>query len=134
MPTRAQLSKENFMEQEISCSTDACPVLTKVCSQKFRREKFLRYSYAKRAKSYSSVLLDNLTKEMKAQSCIEREIRQEENEQAIKILNFVINRNSPSSSTNDEECVQKLSQTIDIVVDSADIEKKRKGLSISTAK
>ena len=71
--------------------------------------------------------MDNLTKENKARSCIAREIRQGQNEQESKMLNYVNKGTAPSSSTNDKECVQKLAQTIDIVLESADIETKRIG-------
>ena len=132
MPTRAQLSMDNFIEREISYSTDACPVLTKIsvpksfdCAKPFVCG-FCAIHKQKEPKSYSSVLLDNLTKENKARSCIAREIRQEQNEQESQKLNLVIKGTAPSSSTN-KECVQKLAQTIDIVLDSADIETKRIG-------
>ena len=67
----------------MACSTEACPVLTKVillkkfdCSKTFICG-FCSSRQQKEPKSYSSVLLDNLTKENKARSCIAREIRQE---------------------------------------------------------
>ena len=133
MPTRAQLSKDKFVEREISCSTDTRPVLTKVsvpksfdCAKPFICG-FCDIHKQKEPKSYSHVLLDNVTKENKAGSCIAREIRQERNEQESKKLNLVIKGNAPSSSTNDKECVQKLAQTTYIVLDSADIETKRIG-------
>ena len=119
-----------FVEREISCSTDACPVLTKIsvpksfdCAKPFICG-FCAIHKQNELKNYLSVLLDNLTKENKGRSWIARQIRQEQNEQESKKLSLVIKGTAPSSSTNDEECVQKLAQTIDIVLDSADIETK----------
>ena len=71
--------------------------------------------------------MDNLTKDNKAWFCIAREIRQGQTEQESKMLNLGIKGAAPSSSKNDKECVQKLAETIDIVLDSADIETQRIG-------
>ena len=133
MPTRGQLSKDCSMEKEIACSTDACPVLTKVilpknfdCSKTFICG-FCSRRQQKEPKSYSSVLLDNLTKENKARSCIAREIRQEQHEQESEKLNLIIKGTTPISSINDHEVVTKIARSINVDIQSNQIETKRIG-------
>ena len=65
------LLSQKFLSQSFDC---AKPFICGFCAIHKQKEP----------KSYSSVLLDNLTKE-KARSCIAREIRQEQNEQESKI-------------------------------------------------
>ena len=122
-----------FIEREFSCSTDACHVVTKIsvpksfdCAKPFICG-FCAFHQQKQPRSFSIVFLDNLTKESKERSCIAREIRQEQNEQKIKKLNLFIKGTVPSRSTNDKEYVQKLAQTINIVLDIADMETTRIG-------
>ena len=133
MPTRGQLSKDCSMEKEIACSTEACPILTKVilpknfdCSKTFICG-FCSSRQQKEPKSYSSVLLDNLTKENKARSYIAREIRQEQHEQESKKLNLIIKGTTSISSINDHEVVTKIARSINVDIQSNQIETKRIG-------
>ena len=73
------------------------------------------------------MLLDNLTKENKARSCIAREIRQEQHEQESKKLNLIIKGTTPISSINDHEVVAKIARSINVDIQSNQIETKRIG-------
>ena len=133
MPTRGQLSKDCSMEKEIPCSSEACPVLTKVilpknfdCSKTFICD-FCSSRLQKEPKSYSKVLLDNLTNENKARSCIAREIRQEQHEQESKKSNLIIKGTTPISSINDREVVTEIARSIVVDIQSNQIETKRIG-------
>ena len=78
-------------------------------------------------KSYANVLVDNLTKENKARSCIAREIRQEQVEQDNKKLNLIIKGSVPSNSPNDSVLVQNLAQEIGVELNSDDFDSLRIG-------
>ena len=119
MPTQAQTAKENFTE-EIRCSNEDCPVYFKVwvtstydCSRPFLCG-FCAAMKENHPKSYANVLVDNLTKENKARSCIAREIRQEQIEQDNKKLNLIIKGSVPSNSPNESVLVQNLAQEIGV--------------------
>ena len=73
------------------------------------------------------MLLVNLTKENKARSCIAREIRQEQHEQENKKLNSIIKGTNSISSINDHEVVIKIAQSVDVDIQSNQIETKRIG-------
>ena len=133
MPTRAQTAKENFTEKEIRCSNEDCPVITKVCvpsTYDCSRPFFCGFCAAMKEnhpKSYANVLVDNLTKENKARSCIAREIRQEQIEQDNKKLNLIIKGSVPSNSPNDSVLVQNLAQEIGVELNSDDFDSLRIG-------
>ena len=71
------------------------------------------------------MLLDNLTKENKARSCIAGEIRQEQHEQESKKSNLIIKGTTPISSINDHEVVTKIARSVDLDIQSNQIETKR---------
>ena len=133
MPTRRQPSKDCSMEKKIACSTEACPLLTKFflpkifdCTKTFICG-FCTSRLQNEPKIYSSVLLDNLTKGNKARSCIAREIRQEQHEQDSKKSSLIIKGTTPIISSNDHEVVTKIARSIDVDIQSNQIESKKIG-------
>ena len=132
MPTRSQLSKE-VMEREIPCSSKDCPVVTKVLlpknfdvSQSFCCG-FCNAVKITEPKSYANILVDNLTKENKARSCIAREIRHEQLQQDSKRMNVIIKGSVPSNGSNDLDLVKQIAEEIDVTLNKTDFEPKRIG-------
>ena len=71
------------------------------------------------------MLLDNLSKENKARSCIAREIRQEQHEQESKKSNLITKGTTLISSVNDQKVIIQIAHPIDVDVQSNQIETKR---------